>query len=84
MDRRVESGWPTRVAANELPLEAAGQYYRRAVAEPVAEYMSVEKAGACAGRQLDGGDSLRQKQCYVIVVQSLFQSVFSLPRIDPQ
>jgi hypothetical protein len=58
MDRRVDTGWPTRVAAKELPLEAdpivrflnsgiTRQYYQRAVAEPVAEHMSAEKSGLC-------------------------------------
>jgi hypothetical protein len=63
MDCRVDTGWPTRVAANELPLEAdlivrflyrgiTGQYYRRAVTEPVAEHMSVEKVGTLPDDQL--------------------------------
>ena len=57
MDRRVDTGWATRVVAKELPHEADhivrflnsghhATYYQRAVAEPVAEHTSVEKVGS--------------------------------------
>ena len=89
MDRRVDKGWPTRVAAKELPLEA----------DPIVRFLNSghhatvlpkgrrrASCGAYVGRKgrdfagwLAGGDGLRQKQCYVIAVQSVFQSVFSLP-----
>ena len=63
IDRRLDTGCPPRLEVKALP----------------SEVVLIRKGWAFAGQQLGGGDSLRQKQRYVIVVQSVFQSMFSLP-----
>ena len=59
-------------------MERRGRVLRRLTPRE-SRSISVEKGGTFAGRRVGGGDSLRQKQHYVIAVQSIFQSMFSLP-----